>query len=225
MRGAAAVWVKTPGLSPVKTRLARGIGAEQAERFYELSAAAVGAVVRAAAERAGGRLVPVWAVAEADSHAWGGSEVVRQGEGGLGERLSNVYDALLQRFQFVLFLGADSPQIAPDALVRAAELAARGEFVFGPADDGGFYLFGGSRPIPRRVWLDAPYSSPDTLRALSAGLRALGEVSELEPLLDVDTEAELAGLRSSLRARRDLLPEQEELARWLDQRAGAPAES
>lgn len=222
LTGAVAIWVKTPGLSPVKTRLAAGIGAAAAEHFYRLSADAVRAVARRAAREAAAPLVPLWAVAEPHSNAWEGLEVVPQGEGGLGERLSHVYDALLHRYGFAIFIGADAPQITSELIGRAAVMAAAGAFVLGPAEDGGFYLFAGSRPIPRQVWLRAPYSSPDTLRELAAGLRSLGPIRDLPTLFDVDTQEELVRLEEQLSLLRPLLPEQRLLAEWLAQAKSSP---
>ena len=45
---AVAIFVKTPGLSPLKTRLAKGIGSALATEFHRRAAAAVSAVARAA---------------------------------------------------------------------------------------------------------------------------------------------------------------------------------
>lgn len=216
MRGAVAVWVKTPGLSPVKTRLAASIGAAAAEQFYRLSVEAVRGVVRAAVERSCGGLVPYWAVAEADAEGWPEFGTVRQGEGGLGERLAHVYDALLERHRYVVFLGADSPQLTPEPILRAAGIASAGRFAIGPADDGGFYLFGGSRRIPRQVWLSPPYSSPDTLHELEAGLAGLGQIDRLPELFDVDTVDELRRLRAEWTGGKGLLAEQRALREWLE---------
>jgi glycosyltransferase A (GT-A) superfamily protein (DUF2064 family) len=44
---ALAIFVKTPGLSPVKTRLAEGIGQARAEAFYRLAVDAVAEVALA----------------------------------------------------------------------------------------------------------------------------------------------------------------------------------
>jgi glycosyltransferase A (GT-A) superfamily protein (DUF2064 family) len=216
MTGAAAIWVKTPGLSPVKTRLAAGIGREMAERFHTLSAHAVAAVARKVAEERPELLVPYWAVAERGSTGWEGLAVVEQGEGTLGERLAHVYDLLLERHGFVLFLGADSPQLTPAALADAAEAARRGSFVLGPAEDGGFYLFGGSRPLPREVWTRVHYSETGTLAELEAGLAEHGTIERAKVLLDVDTREDLPHLRSALISADSLLPEQSALAEWLE---------
>jgi glycosyltransferase A (GT-A) superfamily protein (DUF2064 family) len=220
--GAAAIFVKTPGLSPVKTRLAASVGRAEAERFHTLAAGAVAAVVRRVAREQPGTLTPYWAVAERGAGGWGGMEVVEQGEGGLGERLSRVYDALLARHRFVLFVGADSPQLSPGALADAAGRAGRGGFVLGPAEDGGFWLFGGSRPLPREVWTRVPYSEAGTLAALEAGLARYGTVERVETLFDVDTPADFHRLRALLRDADALLPEQAALAAWM---AGPPAGS
>jgi glycosyltransferase A (GT-A) superfamily protein (DUF2064 family) len=215
--GAVAIWVKTPGLSPVKTRLAAGIGRPAAEHFHLLAATAVAAVVQRVAADLPGTLIPCWAVAERGATFWSGLEVVEQGEGGLGERLARVYDNLLARHSFVLFLGADSPQLSPALLSDAVARTRGGEFVLGPAEDGGFYLFGGSRPLPRECWTGVPYSNPETLTALESALHPHGTVTRLATLGDVDTAADLAPLREALARAENLLPEQTALVSWLRQ--------
>lgn len=214
--GGAAIWVKTPGLSPVKTRLAASIGVEAAERFHLLSALAVAAVVRRVAAERPGTLAPYWAVAERGSAGWRGLAVVQQGEGGLGERLSRVYDILLARHDFVLFLGADSPQLTPALLADAVERAGRGGFVLGPAEDGGFYLFAGSRPLPSEVWTGVDYSEAGTLARLESSLVPYGPTARIATLSDVDTPDDLARMRDTLAGAESLLPEQEALRAWLN---------
>ncbi|MGZ8470613.1 MAG: DUF2064 domain-containing protein [Gemmatirosa sp.] len=152
---ALAVWVKTPGRSPTKTRLAHAIGRAAAEAFYRHAVDAVCEGVEHAVALAPDLLTPYWAVAEDDPAAWAcwtGFAVVPQGAGGLGERLSTVYDALSARHRAVLFIGADAPQLEPASLVAAARALAGSDFVLGPAADGGFYLFGGRTPLPRDAW-------------------------------------------------------------------------
>lgn len=212
MTGALAVWVKTPELSPVKTRLAASIGAPAATEFFRLSVRAVEAVVR----QPPARFTPHWAVAEAEGlGAWHGFPAVVQGPGGLGTRLSRVYDALLERHPWVLFIGADAPQITPELLDQAVRLVSAGHWVLGPAEDGGFYLFGGSRPLAREVWESVPYSTATTAQELAA---RLGSVQRLPPLFDVDTEAELRRLRAVMQNHPALLPAQRALLDWMEHR-------
>lgn len=199
MTGAIAIFVKTVGLSPIKTRLAQGIGQTAAETFHLLAAAAVAAVVRQAAAQH--RLAPYWAVAEPQgmtNPAWQSFPQILQGKGHLGTRLAWVYNQLLQRHPFVLMLGADSPQISPYHLSQAAIWAEAGYFTLGPAADGGFYLFAGSQPISRSIWESIPYSSSQTAQSLIQAIAPLGSVQQLSPLLDVDTIQELRQVQAQL---------------------------
>lgn len=219
--GAIAVFVKTPGLSPVKTRLAATIGRSSAERFHAISAKAVESVVRRAVSDSS-LLAPYWAVAESGAlelPQWRSFQTIWQGDGGLGERLARVYDELIQRHRFVLFIGADSPHLSSHLLTESARILSQGAgqtFVIGRAEDGGFHLFGGSAPIERRVWLSVPYSSPETAAKLVEGLNGYGhEIKEMPSLLDVDTEADLERLMLAATTSAGLTSEQSELLRWV----------
>ena len=88
---ALAVFAKTPGRTPAKTRLAATVGTEAAEAFYERSLAATAAVADTAA--ATGPVAVIWAVAEPEALGdpiWAGRRTVGQGTGGLGDRLHTV---------------------------------------------------------------------------------------------------------------------------------------
>lgn len=218
--GAIAIFVKTPGFSPVKTRLASSIGTSAAERFHLLSAKAIESVVSHASQT-DGTLTPYWAVAEKealDSPHWKSFQTIWQGEGTLGERLSRVYDELIQRHSFVIFIGADSPHVTSHLLRESASTLAQAKgsiFLMGRADDGGFYLFGGSSPIPRQVWLDVPYSVATTASELAKRVETLGHIKELPQLLDVDTVDDLAKLLPASAGTFDLTLEQWALLKWV----------
>lgn len=213
-----AVFVKTPGLSPVKTRLAAGIGAERAGAFYQLACVAVREVLEAAAKE----MPPLqghWAVAEAGGEpAWLGLPTVSQGEGGLGARLAFVYEAMRakDRFGAAVLLGADAPQLTPAtfALTRAA-LEDGADFVIGPAADGGFYLFAGRRPLDAELWESVPYSQPNTTAELKKRLDPLGRVAVLGKLTDVDEAKDLGPVTKELADVAYPTPAQLELMAWL----------
>lgn len=215
---ALAIFVKTPGHSPIKTRLGAAIGEEGALAFHRIAARAVMEIAHAARDSAGDPQ-PYWAVAEGealDNPIWRDAPVLWQGEGGLGERLHRVYAELLARHDRVLLLGADAPQLTPD-LVRAALLAAsapRTPFALGPAFDGGFWLFGGRAPVAREIWCNIVYSRPDTCTRLRAALAPSG-VAELPMLSDVDCAPDLALLAKALDRLPHPLPAQRELRTWL----------
>ncbi len=212
---ALAIFVKTPGLSPIKTRLAATIGAVAAAEFYDLAVQAVAEVASASS------LTPYWAVAEAEGlehPRWAGFATVSQGEGGLGARLDHVFSTLQARHGGVLLIGADSPQTTPALLMAAA---ARGDpFVMGRAEDGGFWLFGGARPIDAAVWLAVQYSLPDTANQLLHELAGAGDVAFVTAQHDVDEAADLASLRIALEAMEPRLPAQTALLLWLRKQVG-----
>jgi rSAM/selenodomain-associated transferase 1 len=213
-----AVFVKTPGLSPVKTRLAEGIGQARAEQFYTLACVAVREVLEAAAEE----LTHVqghWAIAEAGAdRAWPSLPTVAQGEGDLGQRLAVVYEEMRakNRQGAAVLIGADAPQITPAtfALARAA-LEDGNDFVIGPAADGGFYLFAGKRPLRPEVWTSVPYSQSQTTAELKKVLQPMGRVAMLGKLTDADTDADLGPVSRELAELSYPTPGQIALLKWL----------
>ena len=217
MSSVVACFVKTPGLSPVKTRLAAEIGATRAAEFYALAIESVRAVLREVAAR--GIAKPVWAVAERGglTHPlWQDCGRVEQGEGPLGERLDRVYRHLVTQSDHVLLIGADSPQVSASRLSQAVDHLEQGApFVLGRCPDGGFYLFGGSKPLPESVWWETPWSSPETADAFQARVAEHGVVAPLPPLCDVDIADDLPRLFEDLESLGELLPAQAALHGWL----------
>ena len=222
MTGAFAIFVKTPGLSPIKTRLAAGsagIGKDGAEAFHLASARAVAAVVEQASARLNAHAY--FAVAEpqglASSH-WRKLGRVYQGEGGLGERMRRVYAQLVSAHGFAMLLGADSPQLAWEDLLTAAEWLARADeprCVIGPAADGGFWLFGGNHPLPDTLWTSVQYSAPDTGKRFRDAAAGHGAMLTLRILDDVDHGEDLPPLQGALASLRNPMPEQLALAKWV----------
>lgn len=220
--GAVAIFVKTPGLSPVKTRLGRVIGSRAAEEFYALSVEATHEVSAEAIRRASSAsldLTAYWAIAESAGtfhHMWHQFGNIFQGNGELGERLSNVYGELLDKHGFVLLIGADCPQMPWQYMIEAASFLRDGanRFVIGPAIDGGFCLFGGNAPLSEELWTRVPYSQSDTAVELMQGINALGDIRELLPLVDIDTIDDLRYLAGKDRDNTGLLPAQLRVIEW-----------
>jgi len=220
MQGAVAVFVKTPGVSQLKTRLAKGVGQERAEEFHRRSCAVLQELLLSARHELS--LEPYWAVAEASAlHApiWEKLKCLDQGQGELGDRLSEIYSQLLKQYDFVLLLGADSPQLTLPILLQACQHVSvtHEAFVMGPATDGGYYLFGGNTPLSPEVWNSVPYSQTNTAAAMLKALQGRAEVKMLEELFDVDTVEEWHRLCQLLGAAgdRDWNRAQQELAQWM----------
>jgi glycosyltransferase A (GT-A) superfamily protein (DUF2064 family) len=212
---AAAIFVKTPGHSPLKTRLAVSLGEQATERLYLRCASAV-----AAAARRAGLSAVYWATAEsaqAVSEDWPGLPHVEQGEGSLGERMHRVLAMLVGRHGAGLLLGADAPQVDPAQLRRAADWldgrAARR--VIGPAHDGGFWTFGANDLPERSLWTTVPYSQADTLHYFRKAMSGTADWLELPVLTDLDTVEDLPSVIEELKALPDPLPEQAALTRTI----------
>ncbi|QOW19303.1 DUF2064 domain-containing protein [Lysobacter ciconiae] len=217
--GALAIFVKTPGRSALKTRLAAGTGTAYAQRWYELAAEAVASVAAQAREQFG--LTVYWAVAEAGAEsAWTGLPTLAQGDGDLGTRMARVHSALVERHGFALLIGADAPQLTASLLGEATRwLAVAGatepRLSLGPASDGGFWLFGSNKAVPLQAWTRIGYSQADTANRFHESLRPYGSWQTLATLTDVDRAGDLKPVQRALAALVSPTREQRTLAQWM----------
>lgn len=210
----AAVFVKTIGLSPLKTRLAKTVGEGLAHEFYKRSCATIQSVLLSS-----NSIVPYWAIAEGEGgYEYWSSKMgkMEQGGGCLGMRLNFVYEVLLGQYGKAILMGADAPQISPSLIHNAIDLSNDGSFVVGPARDGGFYLLLGSKPIDLDLWLGVPYSASNTLDSLVGKLEKIAPVKYLEPLGDVDVIDDIPNLSKDLSKLESPLDLQRSLNTWLE---------
>ena len=121
-----------------------------------------------------------------------------QAEGDLGERMHAACACLFgQGARHVVLIGSDLPTL-PSSHISAAFAALEGgaDVVLGPADDGGYYLIGLSRPAPA-VFAGITWGGANVLQATRAVAAAAGlRVHEIEAWYDVDTPGELARVAS-----------------------------
>ena len=125
---------------------------------------------------------------------WNSLPTILQHKGCLGARIHSVYSALIQNHDSVLLIGSDSPHLPVEYYKKAYEDLFHHDFVIGPTDDGGFYLFGGNKGIPQDIWLSTPYSTNTTYKRLIERIKEIGHLSFLPQLFDVDTIEELRKL-------------------------------
>ena len=197
-----AIFVKTPGLSPLKTRLAATEGVEYAENWYRLAAAAVAEV----AQLSGAAVY--WAVAEPEAmnaSIWQGLPRIAQLDQGqntsqnisqntnLGARMHCVQRQLLARHSAAMLLGADTPQLDIAVLHAVIDyLQTRApRWAVAPATDGGFWLHGANHGAPLHAWEAVRYSSADTLVQFELAMADYGELQRFQSETDVDTAADL----------------------------------
>jgi rSAM/selenodomain-associated transferase 1 len=201
MKIAIAVFVKTPGFSPLKTRLAKDIGPENAEGFFKMSLLTIESTLKKLIT-SHPQFEVYWSVAEREALAsslWSGFPTIPQGSGDLGLRMHTVYRQLIKKYDQVYLIGADSPQLKESIFIKAQDsLSGFADFTIGPTLDGGFYLFGGKKEIPLSIWQAVPYSQSNTFELLLEQLKPLGQTQFLEKNYDVDFVEDLEKLSTDL---------------------------
>jgi rSAM/selenodomain-associated transferase 1 len=188
MRETAIVFARAPRLGAVKRRLARGIGDRAALRFHR---ATLWRLLRAlAADR---RFDTVLALTPDTARLRPPARVRRigQGHGDLGQRMHRAF----RRFRRgrAAIIGSDIPAAGAADLIAAFRALGRMPAVFGPAEDGGYWLVGLGPRRPSRPFAGVRWSTrhalADTLANFSGRRIAL-----LRPLSDVDSMADWASL-------------------------------
>ncbi|WP_427451915.1 TIGR04282 family arsenosugar biosynthesis glycosyltransferase [Litorimonas sp. WD9-15] len=191
MRPTLYIVAKAPIMGRAKTRLARDIGPVHAKRLYRAMMAQVIRQVRD----------PRWdtVLAVTPPHLlghvpdWDGLQQIPQVSGSLTPRLA----ALFARKGPTLTIGTDCPQVDATDIAAAFEALRHKRFVFGPADDGGFWLMGANGPLPGGFFDGVRWSHKETLSDVSE--RAGGSITTLRTLTDVDDLKALRQYRQSLR--------------------------
>ncbi len=180
------VFARSPEYGRVKTRLAREVGALEAWRFYRT------ATLRLLRRLEGEPTWRVWlAQTGAPRRGWPGRRhSFLQGRGSLSVRMERCLRALPPGD--AVLLGSDIPGVARRHIRRAFAGLTHAPLVFGPAQDGGFWLVGVRRSpnLPKPLFPPGVrWSSPDTLGDVLQGLRVPYRLADM--LGDVDCAADL----------------------------------
>jgi len=129
------------------------------------------------------------------------ADVIKQEGRDLGERLAHATEkAFSAGFRTVAIIGTDSPHLPVELIGEAFRLlkSESADIVFGPSEDGGYYLVAINKHCPE-LFRGIPWSSPATLKksmdkAESVGLRP----ALLEKCFDVDNIDDLRKLRKEV---------------------------
>ncbi len=177
------IFIKPPRMGLSKTRLARGLGRTEARRIaggllaHTLRVARQSSctpVLAISPDQA--THVPIWPLHFARAP---------QGPGTLTHRLTKSLRAAPPGPVF--FIGADAPALSPSLLRTACRTLARHDAVFGPARDGGFWLFGLHKTACTRAPFEGVrWSSEYTMRDVAACLSPTARVAYLPTLIDID---------------------------------------
>ena len=134
----------------------------------------------------------------------------------LGARMENAIEDLLKRgASKVVILGTDTPWMGRQRILEALRLLDSVDIVLGPAADGGYYLIGAHRVVPR-IFRGIPWSTSQVCSATRRALEMSHTSFRLLPRdFDLDRPEDLKKVAERLEANPTAAPA---LERWL--RAG-----
>lgn len=184
------VFVKHPVAGQVKTRLAAGIGDEQALVVYQkLLQKTHDALIGEDWD------IQVWygnAIPEDD--LWKRAGFIRQAQHGpdLGARMHHAFtQAFEQGYTQAILIGSDLAEMDHQLLRQAFKALDRHDAVIGPSDDGGYYLVGLQRALPD-LFLGKMWSHDHVLQEAITSLDNGQRSYRLLPVChDVDTVEDL----------------------------------
>lgn len=189
------VMVKEPRPGRVKTRLGRDLGMTASAWWFRHQVAGLLRRIRS----------PRWQTVLAvspdreglSSRIWP-EDLPRwpQGRGDLGDRMGGLFRALPPGP--VVIIGADIPGITPALIQDAFAALGTHDAVFGPANDGGYWLIGLARrrPVPPALFQGVRWSTEHALADTTATLSG-HRIATITTLRDVDTLADLQALTAA----------------------------
>jgi hypothetical protein len=207
---ALAVMTKAPRAGQVKTRLTPPLTPEEAAAlnicFLRDTAAAISVAAGEGIARGVGVYTPVGAESAYIDILPAHFELVPQRGDAFGERLAIAAEDLLRvGYKSVCLIDSDSPTVPQRAYSDAAKfLALPGDrVVFGPSDDGGYYLIG-MKNVHRRLFEEIDWSTERVAEQTLERAKEIGVKVELLPTwYDVDDRATLRRLCDELLGEQD----------------------
>jgi len=193
-RRCVIVFVKLPGLTPVKSRLAAELGEVKARDLYRLFARDI--VARLALQKADLKVFFYPPKGKGAARRWLGSVPGYHPQRGtdLGSRMKNAFvEMFAQGYSKVLLLGSDSPDLPAKYMADAWRFLKRQDAVLGPTEDGGYYLLGFERnAFDDRVFKGIEWSSDAVCRQTIEIMAGVGvRFRQLAAWYDVDRPEDL----------------------------------
>lgn len=225
------LFAKSPVRGRVKTRLAADVGEDLALEV------ARSLLLEALDQWGGGLIDRCWLMGDHPESrdfrldVTGEWQYRYQGEGDLGERLVRAFESARTEVDApMLAIAADAPRIAPELLLEAQSVCARGAAAVVPAIDGGYGLIA----LPAGRFSLAPifpkggWGRDDVMTRTRSAIQSQGlELKEFDRTEDVDNLRDLLSLADDLRNDGHLRERLPRLARLLCEFTGdwTPASS
>lgn len=181
------VFVKNIKLGKVKTRLAKTIGNQGAFEVYkELVQITENVTNELTVDK---RIY--FSDVVIDTKWKNDYKTVQQGET-LGDRMKNAFhDGFKAGYKNIILIGSDLPSLSSSIIKKGFDALENNEVVFGPAEDGGYYLVGFSN-MKDFVFENKPWSQPNLLDITKKELQENNtSFGLLETLNDIDNIEDL----------------------------------
>lgn len=185
---ALILFVRTPELGKVKTRLAAGIGDSAALKVYQLLLARTQKLITQLTD------IDVFVYHTPEIQEWAGVENRIQTQGDLGMRMFSALESVKKLgYERIVLIGSDCWDLKLKHLNRAFEVLKDKSLVLGPAKDGGYYLIGTTNPEVS-LFTGISWSTSLVLEAtLEKAKKNNLSYDLLETLSDIDFKEDLEG--------------------------------
>lgn len=181
------VFVKSPILGEVKTRLAKSIGAKKALKVYEQI---LDYTKKISLEVDCDSVIVFHHGKEVQKWFWqeDGVRNLIQSEGDLGAKMKSAFKALFEEgYKELIVIGSDCLEITTQHINGAYKALNESDFVIGPAQDGGYYLLGCKSIKSLFVFDNMPWSNASLFKETKKLIKSESQtVSLIEELSDID---------------------------------------
>jgi len=180
------VFVKNIRLGKVKTRLAQTIGDENAFLIYK----ELVKITEKATQQLQNCAIQIFFSDVIIKTKWKGCEKFIQQGNNLGEKMQHAFQqGFASGYEKIVLIGSDLPDISAPIIQQGFDALNSNDIVFGPAEDGGYYLVGMNKLHPT-IFQNKPWSNEELL---SVTLKELSDYKlQLLPFLnDIDVYEDL----------------------------------
>ena len=181
------VFVKNNILGKVKTRLAKSIGNVGAFNIYsELVAITEKASTKTNADK------HIYFSDVVIPSIWGNEKKFIQKGENLGMKMQHAFQNGFDKgYENIVLIGSDLPTISKEVIEAGIANLKNNDVVFGPAEDGGYYLIGMSK-MHASIFENKPWSKNNLLAITLQELKAQNQsVGLIDTLNDIDTFEDL----------------------------------
>jgi rSAM/selenodomain-associated transferase 1 len=185
------IFAKNPVLGHCKTRLAAGIGAQNALDVYKILLAHTAAIT----QEINKKKVVFYSQEILENDIWDPKlfDKQLQCQGDLGKKMLHAFHwGFEQGYQNIVLIGTDLIDLKPTDIEEAFTSLDKNKAVFGPATDGGYYLIGLSEKNPK-LFQNIPWSTSAVLHMSLKNL-SLGSFHLLQPKNDIDQKEDLQNI-------------------------------